>query len=201
MEQKHKDTLNALARDNAGKVEKLELERDGLKKEILELTEERDTANRTLADSQVTVSDQIKLLSEANSYIHDLKLQLGALEGMLSEVTAWEETLNKALETEKRLQSDDAAAHKDYMGGVNLWINRLIDVAGKLTTQLAVIGMPDVRYSQEANISPNAGLTLFFERVLDALEQLRSSRATYLANEARKLCRGTLTKVLTKVAF
>ena len=39
-----------------------------------------------------------------------------------------------------------------------------------LTTQLAVMGMPDVRFSQEANTSPNARLTLFFKRVLDALE-------------------------------
>ena len=87
------------------------------------------------------------------------------------------------------------------MGSVNLWISRLIDVAEKLTAQLAVMGMPDVRFSQEANTSPNARLTLFFERVLDALEQLRSNRAAYLANEARRLCRGALTKVLTKVAF
>ena len=61
--------------------------------------------------------------------------------------------------------------------------------------------MPGVRYSQEPNVSPNARLTLFFERVLDALEQLRSNLATHLANESRRLCRGALTKVLTKVAF
>ena len=67
--------------------------------------------------------------------------------------------------------------------------------------QLAIMGMPNFRYSQEVNINPNARLTLFFEGVLDALEQLRSSQANYLANEARKLCRGALTKVLTKVAF
>ena len=91
--------------------------------------------------------------------------------------------------------------HKDYVDSVNLWIGRLIDVAKSLTMQLAIMGMPDIRYSQEANISPNARLTLFFERVLDALEQLRSNRATYLANEARKLCWGALTKVLPKVAF
>ena len=109
------------------------------------------------------------------------------MEGKLSEATAREETLNKALETEKQLRSDDAAAHKDYVGSVNLWISRLIDVAEKLTAQLAVMGMPDVRYSQEANISPNARLTLFFERVLGALEQLRSNRATYLANESWRL--------------
>ena len=50
-------------------------------------------------------------------------------------------------------------------------------------------------------MSPNARLTLFFEGVLDTLEQLRSNRATCLANVSRRLCRGALTKVLTKVAF
>ena len=47
----------------------------------------------------------------------------------------------------------------------------------------------------------SAKLTLFFEGVLGALEQLRSNRATYLANESRRLCHDALTKVLTKVAF
>ena len=36
---------------------------------------------------------------------------------------------------------------------------------------------------------------------LGALEQFRSNRAASLANEARKLCRGAMTKVLTKVAY
>ena len=48
-------------------------------------------------------------------------------------------------------------------------------------------------------MSPNAKLTLFFEGVFGALEQFRSNRAASLADEARKLCRGAMTKVLTKV--
>ena len=92
MGQKHKDALDALALDHAGKVEKLEPEQDGLKKKILELTEERDTANRTLVDSQVAISDKAKLLSEANDSINDLKLKLDSFEGTLSEVRAREET-------------------------------------------------------------------------------------------------------------
>nr|XP_040245391.1 tropomyosin-2-like [Aegilops tauschii subsp. strangulata] len=183
----HEQALAATLRGNdeeIGKiVEKLELEREELKKKILELTEERDTANRTLVDSQVAISDKAKLLSDANDSINDLKLKLDGLEGTLSEVRAREETLNKALETKKQLQSDDAAAHKDYVGSVNLWISRLIDVAEKLTAQLAVMDMREAMYSQEANVSPNARLTLFFERVLDALEQLCSNGATYPANE------------------
>nr|XP_040243972.1 leucine zipper putative tumor suppressor 2-like [Aegilops tauschii subsp. strangulata] len=110
LEQKHKDALDALARDQASKVEKLELEREGLKKEVSELTEERGTPNYTLADLQVAISDNTKLLSEANGSIDDLKLKLDTLEGTLSEVMAREETLNKALEDERQLRKDDAAA-------------------------------------------------------------------------------------------
>ena len=96
------------------------MERDGLKKVVSELTEERDTANRASADAQAAVSEKAKLLSEASDSINDLKLKLEGLEGELSEAGAHEETLNKALEDEKRLRSDDAAAHKDYVKSVNL---------------------------------------------------------------------------------
>ena len=41
---------------------------------------------------------------------------------------------------------------------------------------------------------------MFFECVLGALEQLHANRAASLADEARRLCQGTMTKVLTKVA-
>ena len=87
------------------------------------------------------------------------------------------------------------------MAGEKLWISRLADVAGRITTQLATMGMPNVRYVPEPSVSPNAKLTLFFEGVLGALEQFRSNRAASLADEARKLCRGVMTKVLTKVAY
>ena len=63
------------------------------------------------------------------------------------------------------------------------------------------MGMQNVRYASEPNVSPNAKLTLFFEGVLGALEQFHSNIAISLANEARKLCLGAMTKVLTKVAY
>ena len=86
------------------------------------------------------------------------------------------------------------------MEGENRWIGSLKDVANRITTQLATMGMPNVRYAPERSGTPNAKLTLFFEGVLGALEQLHSNRATSLADEARRLCRGAMTKVLTKVA-
>ena len=66
------------------------------------------------------------------------------------------------------------------MEGESRWINRLEDVAGRITMQLATMGMPNVRYTPERNVSPNAKLTLFFEGVLGALEHFRSTRATFL---------------------
>ena len=66
---------------------------------------------------------------------------------------------------------------------------------------MATMGMPNVRYAPDRSTTPNARLTLFFEGVLGALEHFRSTRATFLANEARRLCRGAMTKVLTKVAY
>ena len=79
---------------------------------------ERDAAKGALADVQAAVLGKAKLLSTANNSINDLKLKLYGLEGMLSEDRVRLETLNKALEDEKRLRSDDAAAHKDYVDSV-----------------------------------------------------------------------------------
>ena len=87
------------------------------------------------------------------------------------------------------------------MEGENRWVSRLVDVAGRITTQLATMGMPNVRYAPERSRTTNAKLTLFFEGVLGALEQFRSNRAASLADEERRLCRGAMTKVLTKVAY
>nr|XP_020181203.1 myristoylated alanine-rich C-kinase substrate-like [Aegilops tauschii subsp. strangulata] len=114
---------------------------------------------------------------------------------------AREESLTKDLEEERQLRRNDTAEHKEYAEGINRWVSRLAGVASRTTTKLATMGMPNARYSPEPNVSPNAKLTLFFEGVLGALEQLRSNWATYLANESRRLYWGALTKVLSKVAF
>ena len=63
------------------------------------------------------------------------------------------------------------------------------------------MGMPDMRYAPETSLSPNTNLTLFFERVVSALQRLHSNRAASLAEESRMLCRGAMTKVLTKLAY
>ena len=81
-------------------------------------------------------------------------------------------------------RKNEAASHKDFEEGENRWISRLEDVAGRITAKMASMGMPNVRYTPERNVSPNAKLTLFFEGVFGALEQFRSNRAASLADEA-----------------
>ena len=172
-----------------------------LEGQALKLAQERDFLNGTLTEAQGAAVSKAGELSEANKSIKDLKLKLEGLEEMLSEARAREETLAKDLEAEKLQRKNEAANHKDFVDGENRWISRLEDVAGRITTRLATMGTPNVRYAPEHSGTTNAKLTLFFEGVLGALEQLHSNREASLADESRRLCRGAMTKVLTKVAY
>ena len=138
------------------------MERDGLKKQAVELAKEKDTINGALVEAHATVLGKAELLSKANDSIKDLKLKLEGLEGTLSEVRVREETLTKDLEEERQLRRNEAAEHKEYAEGTNRWASHLADIAGSTITKLAAMGMPNVRYAPEPNVSPNAKLTLFF---------------------------------------
>lgn len=51
LERRHEEALNAQAQVHAGTVNKLEVERDGLMKQIQELTGESDAAKGALVDA------------------------------------------------------------------------------------------------------------------------------------------------------
>ena len=57
-----------------------------------------------------------------------------------------------------------------YVAGENRWLDRLATVANQAAAQLAIKGMPDVRYVPERSVSANCSLTMFFEKVVGALE-------------------------------
>ena len=58
-----------------------------------------------------------------------------------------------------------------------------------------------MRYVPEQGMSANCSLTMFFEKVVGALERLNANRAASLADESRRLCQGAMTKVLTKMVY
>ena len=154
-----------------------------------------------MVEVQGAVISRTGELSEAQNSIRDLKLKLENLEKMLSESSAREETLTRSLEEEKQLRANEAASHQDYVAGENRWISHLEEVAGRVTLQLATMGMPHVRYTPERSGTVNTKLTLFFEGVLGALAYLHSNRTAMLAEETRRLCRKVMTKVLTKTVY
>ena len=219
--QKHQEALDALALDHAGKlkeavdravaaeatrielagkVEKLEADLVDLTKEISTLKDDREKALYDLAEMQTTISDKTKLLSKVNKFIDDLKLKLDSQEKMLSESKAREQLLAKDLADKQLLLRTAASSHNKLVESTKLWTSHLVDVAEKLTAQLTAMGMPNFRFSHEARVAESARLSEFFERVLAALKLLQSTRAAYLAEESRQLCRDALIKVLTKVA-
>ena len=75
------------------------------------------------------------------------------------------------------------------MEGENRWLDRLATVANQAAAQLATMGMPDVKYAPERSVSANCSLTLFFEKVVGALEWLHANRAASLADKARSFAR------------
>ena len=99
------------------------------------------------------------------------------------------------------MRKNESLNFMDHVEGENRWLDRLAIVANQAAAQLATMGMPDVRYAPERSVSANCSLTLFFEKVVGALERLHANRAALLADEARRLCQGAMTKVLTKVAY
>ena len=147
----------------------------------MKLSTEKDTLNGALVEAQGAYVSKAGELSEANNSIRDLKLKLGDLEKMLSKARALDGILTKDLATEKQLRMNETANLNDQVAGEKRWLERLAAVANSATTQLGTMGMPDMRYAPETSLSPNASLTLYFEKVLGALERLHSDWTASLA--------------------
>ena len=96
-------------------MEELEAERDGLKEQVLKLSQERDTLNSALTEAQGAVVSKAGELSEANKSIKDLKLKLEGLEKVLSEAKTREGTLAKELEAEKLLRTNEGLNFADHV--------------------------------------------------------------------------------------
>ena len=154
------EATEAAKNELAGNVEKLEAELEKHIKEVSTLKSDRDKIISTLSELQVTISDKTKLLSEANDSISDLKLKQTTLDETLKCSRAREKTLAKDLKDKKLLLASAAATHNDYVQGVGIWTERLIDVAESLTTQLSIMGMPSFRFSHEETVTDTSPMYL-----------------------------------------
>nr|XP_040256261.1 actin cytoskeleton-regulatory complex protein pan1-like [Aegilops tauschii subsp. strangulata] len=159
-DQENIDTvIKEVARDAEAKADKIAAEEADVEKA------QEAAKGQAAKDEAAQHQDQAKL----NSQEEDLVAREGELAATLSgkdeevkklatqwtqelEQRAREETVTKALEDERQLRRNDTADHEEYVKGENLWISRLADVAGKITTKLAAMGMPNV-----SSLCPSAG--------------------------------------------
>lgn len=185
----------------AEKVKKLEMELEEHGKKVSTLKTERDEALRSLAEAQVTVSNKSRDLSTANESIRDLNLKLTTQKETLDVAETRKKTLAENLQKESELVKSAAFEHNDYVRGMEIWTEKLVDVARKLAAQLSTMGSEDYREPLDDKMPHSTTLTMFFDYVLEALEQLDSNRAAHLASESRKLCQAVLRKILTKVVY
>ena len=81
------------------------------------------------------------------------------------------------------------------------WTEGLVNAAVDIDRELAQLGADYLGYSSDENLHPSAKLTLFFKGVAPALAQLRERVPTQLAKEVRRLCMGTMERVLTKIVY
>ena len=83
--------------------------------------------------------------------------------------------LTKELEMEKQLLRNETANLKDHKADEKHWLERLAAVANSAADQLAIMGVSGMEYAPKVNLSANASLTIYFERVVGALKRLHSN--------------------------
>jgi hypothetical protein len=84
---------------------------------------------------------------------------------------------------------------------VGIFTDRLANAAADIDKELTAMGVLDFGYPADKSTQTSVKLALFFDGVVEALQQLQDNQRAQLANESRKLCRGVLQKLLVKIAY
>jgi hypothetical protein len=220
--EKHKAEIEALAQEYAGKLTEAtsaaaaaeatrkETERKMAKLEtdlkangdrLSTLESERAKVTHTLAEMQVTIAKKNDLLAAANDSIEDLKLKLTTLKESLDNAVKREKLLATELQKEKSLLQDAVATHRKLRENVGIFTDRLASAAVDIDKELTAMGVLDFGYPADESTQTSVKLALFFDGVVEALQQLQDNQRAQLANESRKLCRGVLQRLLVKIAY
>nr|XP_040249574.1 translation initiation factor IF-2-like [Aegilops tauschii subsp. strangulata] len=201
LEQKHEEALNAQAQVHAGKVKELEVERDELKKQALELTGERDATKGALADAQDAVLNKAGLLSMANESIKDLKLKLEGLEETLSEAKAElskkESQIADLQENVKSQQTETSKAKEELTGSLaaieKLKENFKNERAGWDTEKAALLKRAE---GAEAALNPVTEELTGLKRQIDAMTSaVFGSRIAHLRSDMRNKLKAAYTLI------
>jgi hypothetical protein len=165
------------------------------------LESERAKVTHTLAEMQVTISKKTELLAAANNSIEDLTLKLNTLTGTLKGAKKREKALAKELQKEKNLLQSAVATQNKFRDNVKIFMGRLADATANIDKELTTLGLQDFGYPTDENMQTSAKLALFFDGVMEALQQLQVDHRAQLADESRRLCQGVLQRLLVKIAY
>ena len=81
------------------------------------------------------------------------------------------------------------------------WTEELVASAANIDKEMVALRAEHLVYSPDESLPHSAKLSLFFRGVAPALAQLREKIPAQLADEARRLCMGTMERVLTKIVY
>nr|XP_020166791.1 uncharacterized protein LOC109752307 [Aegilops tauschii subsp. strangulata] len=168
-------------------VTKLTEELAGSTKEVATLKEEVQKVETLLKDTQSKLSSKGQDLGTANSTIENLKARIGSLESSVESSGAREQQLTKDLDTARRLRKDAEDQLTNHSEQVNIWIKSLIDIAERLTTQAAAMGMEGLIFSVSRQKVPSVKLGVFFNELIDKLKAHEEGRAGRFATESQSL--------------
>jgi hypothetical protein len=182
-------------------VAKLTEELAGSAKEAAALKEEAQKAEILMKEVQLQLPSKGQAFDTANDTITGMKARLGTLERMIESAVVHEKQLIRDLENTRVLQKDAEDKLANQVQQRDLWIKSLVDIAERLTAQIAMMGMESIAVSVDMHEVPSVKLALFFDGLIEGLRMHEEERAAHFANESRKLARNALFMVLSNIAF
>lgn len=119
----------------------------GSNREIMALKEEAQKAKTFLEEVQSQLSSKSQDLDTANGAISDMKARLGSLEREIESAGARDKLLMSDLNTARTLQKDAEYRLANQVEQRDLWIKSLVDIAERLTAQIAYMSMKSWAFS------------------------------------------------------
>ena len=109
--------------------------------------------------------------------------------------------MKEDLRAERALLDSAALTQNNFQRTVEQWTEELVASAANIDKEMVALRAEHLAYSPDENLPHSAKLSLFFRGVAPALAQLRERLPVQLANEARRLCTGTVERVLGKIIY
>ena len=185
----------------AAKVEQLEKAMKVSAEKVAALILEREKDAHTNSELQVSLSQRGDELKAAKDSIEDLELKVTTLKESLDAARAQETKLKDELRKERTLMESVNKASELFRQTIEVWTEELVSSASNIDQELLALKVEHLIYSPDPDLPHSAKLSLFFRGVAPALAGLRNRIPAQLTEESRRLCAGTLERVLTKIVY